>query len=200
MSRVEAAPPSQRPMRADARRNWDLLLAAANTAFATHGVNASLEDIARHAGVGIGTLYRHFPTRLALAEAVYQNQIETLCAGAERLLDAPSPTEALAEWLRALVVFGATKRGVAEFLKTAMQTEGSNLAWCKEALRAAGGALLARAQQSGEVRTDIQISDLLGLAHAISWAAEQTPDDADRSERMLALLMDALRCRKPGAE
>ena len=125
---------------------------------------------------------------------------ETLCASAERLLDSASPTEALADWLRSLIIFGATKRGVAEFLKTAMQTEGSNVAWCKGALRAAGGALLIRAQQAGAVRPDIDISDLLGLAHAISWAAEETPSDADRSERMLALLMDGLYCRKPHAE
>jgi AcrR family transcriptional regulator len=195
----DAPTQSPRSMRADARRNYEMLLAAANAAFAEHGVDASLEDIARRAGVGIGTLYRHFPTRQALAEAVYRDQIELLCARAEELLDAPSPAEALATWLRALVVFGATKRGVAEFLKTTMQDYGSSLAWSKDAMQAAGGALLTRAQQAGAVRSDVEIADLLRLAHAISWAAEPTSDGVDRTDRFLSLMLDGLRHQEPTA-
>ena len=171
--------PAPRPMRADARRNYERLLEAANAAFAEHGVEASLEQIARRSGVGIGTLYRHFPTRQALAEAVYRAQIETLCALAEDLLASPAPDEALATWLRAIVVFGSTKRGLAEFLKVAMRDEGSSLAWCKNALYGAGEALLLRAQQSGAIRPDVEIADLLRLAHGISWAAEMTPDGVE---------------------
>ena len=191
MSTTDAPPPTQRPMRADARRNYDLLLAAAGAAFAEHGVETSLEEIARRAGVGIGTLYRHFPTREALAEAVYRARIEALRAEAEELITALSPEEALAAWLRSLVSFGGTHRGLAEFLKAALRDEGSDLAWCKETMRAAGGALLIRAQQSGAVRPDLEVSDLLRLAHAISWAAESS--DGARADRFLSLMLDGLR-------
>ncbi len=192
MSTSDALTPFPRPMRADARRNYDLLLAAAGAAFAEHGMEASLEDIARRAGVGIGTLYRHFPTRESLAEAVYRARIEALREEAESLLAAPSPEEALAVWLRSLVKFGSTQRGLALFLKTALREDGSNLAWCKETMRAAGGALLLRAQQSGAIRPDLEVSDLLRLAHAISWAVEP-PTDGDRTDRYLSLMLDGLR-------
>jgi AcrR family transcriptional regulator len=186
-------------MRADARRNYELLLAAAGAAFAEHGVEASLEDVARRAGVGIGTLYRHFPTRQALAQAVYRAQIEAICAQAEQLLTASSPGEALATWLQSLVDFGATKRGLAEFLKASMQDDGSSLTWSKDAMRSSGGALLARAQQAGVVRPDIEIGDLLRLAHAISWASESTPEGTAGANRCLSLLMDGLRRHEPTA-
>lgn len=192
MSMTDALTPAPRSMRADARRNYDLLLAAAGAAFAEHGIEASLEEIARRAGVGIGTLYRHFPTREALAEAVYRARIEALRDEAERLLTAPSPEEALAAWLRSLVVFGSTQRGLSMFLKTAVLEEGSSLAWCKETMRAAGGALLTRAQQSGAVRPDLEISDLLRLAHGVSWAIEP-PSDGDRTDRFLSIMLDGLR-------
>ena len=198
MSTIDAPAPSPRPMRADARRNYELLLTAANAAFAEHGIEASLEDIARRAGVGIGTLYRHFPTREALAMAVYREQIEALRAQAEDLLDAPSPGEALAAWLRTYVIFGSTQRGLAEFLKGTMRDDEqrSSLKWCKEVLRSGGGALLTRAQQTGTVRTDIEIADLLKLAHAISWAA----DGVDRTDRLVSLVLDGLWHESPAKE
>jgi len=107
---MPARPPG--PMRADARRNRDLLLSTALAAFTEHGADdVSLEGIARRAGVGIGTLYRHFPTRQDLLEAVYRDQVEALCARAADLLDEPSPADALATWLRAMVAFSTTKGG-----------------------------------------------------------------------------------------
>lgn len=193
MSTTSTPTPPHRAMRADARRNEERLLAAATAAFAEHGVDAAMEDVARRAGVGIGTLYRHFPTREALAEAVYRSQIEALCAQAEGLLASPSPAAALATWLRAVVVHGTTKRGLAEFLKTTMRGDGSTLAWCKSALTAAGDALLRRAQQAGAVRPDVEIADLVRLASAIGWAADLHPVGVDRTDRFLALLMDGLR-------
>src|SRR5579863_8630413 len=100
-----------RPMRADAQRNYARLLDAASAAFLEHGADdVSLEEIARRAGVGIGTLYRHFPTRQALLEAVYRDQVETLSARAEELLESESPEDALAGWMRAMVGFSSTKR------------------------------------------------------------------------------------------
>lgn len=191
MSTMETAPTARGQMRADALRNRDRLLEVAGLAFAEHGVDASLEDIARRAGVGIGTLYRHFPTRQALAEAVYRSRIEALRAEAESLLAGPSPGDALAAWLRSLVAFGSTHRGLAEFLKSALREEGSDLAWCKETMRAAGGALLLRAQQTGAVRADLEVTDLLRLAHGISWAADSP--DGTRVERFLSLMLDGIR-------
>ncbi|MGH2411589.1 MAG: TetR/AcrR family transcriptional regulator, partial [Chloroflexota bacterium] len=137
-------------------------------------------------------LYRHFPTRESLAEAVYRARINELRIEAEGLLTAASPEAALTTWLRSLVVFGSTQRGLSTFLKAVMHDEGSSLAWCKQTMRAAGGALLNRAQQSGAVRPDLEVSDLLRLAHAISWAIEP-PSDDDRTDRFLSLLLEGLR-------
>src|SRR5215831_11187414 len=112
-TRAEAPAREPRPMRADAQRNHARLLDAASAAFVEHGADdVSLEEIAGRAGVGIGTLYRHFPTRQALLEAVYRDQVETLRARAEELLGARSPEDALAEWVRALVKFSSTKRSM----------------------------------------------------------------------------------------
>src|SRR5689334_18461894 len=154
MSKTDIPVPAPRRMRADARHNYALLLTAAAAAFAEHGPDAPLDDIARRAGVGIGTLYRHFPTRYALLEAVFLDSIEALGAEAEELLDAPSPGDALATWLRSLLVHNLTQRGLKEAL---MMAAGSELASsCKTQMRAAGAALLARAQQAGAVRPDIE--------------------------------------------
>lgn len=181
----------QRATRADARRNRQRLLAAARAAFTEHGAEASLDDIARRAGVGPGTLYRHFPTRQALVEAVYRDQVEALCAQGYELLDALPPGDALAAWLRAMADYVATKRGLASVLMAIMGDEGSQVfAASKEAMYAAAGALLTRAQESGAVRPDADVRDLLRLVHAIAVATEQAPDSA---ERLLSLVMDGLR-------
>ena len=200
MSKIETEFPAPRTMRADARRNEVRLLAAANLAFAEHGSEASLDEIARRAGVGIGTLYRHFPTRQALAMAVYRDQIEALVARAHDLLDAPAPEEALHTWLRAVAAYAATKRGLAEFLQASMREGNSDIAWCKEAMQAAGSALLIRAQQAGTVRPDAEISDLLKLAHGIAWASDQASDGIDRTDRFLSIVMDGLRSHGAGHE
>ena len=196
MSKTEISDASPRAMRADARRNESLLLAAANAAFAEHGSQASLDDIARRAGVGIGTLYRHFPTRQALAVAVYRDHVEALSAQARDLLDSPDPEAALGTWLRAVAAYGATKRGLAEFLQASMREGESEMAWCKETMRAAGEALLQRAQQAGTVRPDLGISDLLKLAHGIAWASDQGSDGIDRADRFFSIVMDGLRRRE----
>jgi AcrR family transcriptional regulator len=169
------------------------LLTVASAVFAEQGAEACLEEIAERAGVGIGTLYRHFPTRRALAEAVYRDQIEALVAQARDLLVFPASDEALAIWLRAVVRHSATKRGLAEFLKTTMGEAGSDLTWCRDAMREAGGALLDRAQRAGTVRPDADISDLLRLTHGIAWAADHAPDGVDLTDRLLALMLDGLR-------
>jgi len=191
MNTTETPTPAPRPMRADARHNYARLLGAAADAFAEHGPDAPLDDIARRAGVGIGTLYRHFPTRQALLEAVFLDSIQALGAEANALLDASSPGDALATWLRAVLAHNLTQRGLKEAL---MLTAGSETAAAYKAqMREAGAALLARAQQAGTVRSDAEISDALRFVHAIALATEQAAEGADRAERLLSLMLDGLR-------
>ena len=174
-------------LRADARRNYQRLLAAAGAAFAERGADdVSLEEIARRAGVGIGTLYRHFPTRQALLEAVYRDQVDALDARAAELIQADSPAAALAEWLAALVTFGKAKRGL-----TTGMLDSELLSSCRDVLHGATDTLLARAQQAGAVRADVQGADVIRLVHAVSIAADlgQDPGQADR---MLALVFAGL--------
>jgi AcrR family transcriptional regulator len=174
-------------MRADARRNYQRLVAAAGEAFAERGADdVSLEEIARRAGVGIGTLYRHFPTRQALLEAVYRDQVEALDARAAELIQADSPAAALREWLAALIAFSKAKRSL-----TAGMLDSELLSACREILYGVTEALLARAQEAGAVRADVQGADVMRLAHAVSLAADmgQNPGQADR---MLALVLDGV--------
>src|SRR5690348_3926943 len=157
--RAEASAPAlkPRPMRADAQRNYARLLDAASAAFLEHGADdVSLEEIARRAGVGIGTLYRHFPTRQALLEAVYRDQVDLLRARAGELLRAESPGDALADWLRALVKFSSTKHSLVSALLATLGKDSDLLSSCGQVIRGAAEALLARAQQAGAVRTDAE--------------------------------------------
>lgn len=191
--------PAQPPMRADARRNYERLLTVARTAFAEHGIGASLDDIARRAGVGNATLYRHFPTRQALLEAVHREQIEALCTQADELLAAPSPGEALTTWLRSVVAHGSTSRGLLAALTVTLQNEGSDVSWCREAMFAAATALLDRAQRSHAVRPDTDVSQLLKLVNAIAFVTEHEVDAGRQAEQLLSLLMDGLRSRESAA-
>ncbi|WP_345044716.1 helix-turn-helix domain-containing protein [Streptomyces sannanensis] len=174
-------------MRADARRNYERLLAEARTAFAEHGTHASLEDVARRAGVGIGTLYRHFPDRHALMSAVFQNEVDALLARSRELLESEQPCAALVQWLRALITHASEYRGLAHALMSA------SLPSCGIPMREAGHALLVRAQQSGSVRADVSIGDLMQLTNSIALAAEQTPDDPELPDRLLALTLRGLK-------
>ncbi len=183
---AEVAAPAKHAdgMRADARRNYQRLLAAAGEAFAERGADdVSLEEIARRAGVGIGTLYRHFPTRQALLEAVYRDQVDALEVRVAELLQSDSPGAALADWLAALMAFGKAKRS----LTTAM-LDSELLSSCKEFLHGATDALLARAQQAGAVRADVRGADVMRLTHAVSLAAD-LGQDPGQAERMLALVL-----------
>ncbi len=192
--------PSPRAMRADARRNDARLLAAAEASFAAQGTDVSLEEIARRAGVGIGTLYRHFPTRQALLEALFREHYDALHAQAVDLLDAPSPFDALATWLRALSLHTTTYRGMTASLKAAILDETTELSASCRAMKTAWEALLVRAQQAGEVRPDADAMDLLKLAHAIAWATDQAPDGRNQADRLLAVVMDGLRYQNPTEE
>ena len=189
MSTLEAPAPG--PMRADARRNRERLLAAAMAAFTERAADdTSLEEIARRAGVGIGTLDRHFPTRQALLEAVYRDQVDALCARARRLQEEPSPSVALTAWLRALVGFSLTKRNLtAGLLASPEGKDAPVFSACRTEIQGAAGALLARAQAAGQVRPDIDVADLLRLSHAVVSATERVPDRAREADRLLEIML-----------
>jgi AcrR family transcriptional regulator len=193
MTTADQAPPVPRtPRRAHARRNHDRLLREARSVFAEHGIDASLEDIARRAGVGIGTLYRNFPTRQALLEALLHDGFDDLHVRANELLGSSAPGEALTLWLRLLAAHAATFRGVAAALIAVIHDERSALHASCRAIHTAGAALLARAQESGDIRPDVSPSELFTLINAIAWAAEQTPEAVDQADRFLHLVMRGL--------
>ncbi|MEU0664248.1 MULTISPECIES: TetR/AcrR family transcriptional regulator [Streptomyces] len=190
---ADGTPGAPRPMRADARRNYERLLREARTAFAEHGTDASLEDIARRAGVGIGTLYRHFPNRHALMNAVFQDALHTLLERSRDLAGAEQPCTALVEWLRAIVTHAGEYRGLARALMSASHDASSALSQCSTPMRSAGERLLVRAQEAGAVRADVSIGDLMQLTNAIALAAEQSPDDPELADRLLTLTLRGLK-------
>jgi len=183
-----------RPRRADARRNYGQLVEQAKIAFAEFGVDASLDEIARRAGVASGTLYRHFPTRLDLIEAVLAEQIAELVELGRGLLTVEDEFDALSTWLRAALTHGLTYRGLSAAVMNSALDRGNSLVstWHAEMFEV-GGALLARARQSGVVGGDADEADVLKLVGAIAWAAQDTPDSSAQADRLLALLMNGLR-------
>jgi AcrR family transcriptional regulator len=186
---------SSRKPRADAQRNRERVLEAAKIVFSAGGPDASLEAVAREAGVGIGTLYRHFPTREALYEAVYRREVEQLSELAEELKNDGAPVEALRRWLRANVEFVATKKGMAAALALAAGGASSELtAFSFERLTKAVGALLHRAAASGEVRTDVSPEDLLRTLVGMCLLHDQ-PGWQAGVIRMLDVLVDGLRVK-----
>ena len=181
------------PMRADARRNRERLLAAATEAFAEHGAEAPLEDIAKRAGVGIGTLYRHFPTRQALLEAVYRDQVDGMRAKADELLASDSPSGALAEWLHALSAFSSTKRSLTAALLETLGKDSELLSACSAVIYGAADELLIRAKEAGAVRPDADARDLMRLVHAVNIAAQHTPTDPGQRDRLIGIILDGLK-------
>lgn len=191
---AEIARSSARPMRTDARRNYDRLLSEAADAFAAYGTGASLEEIARRAGVGIGTLYRHFPTREALLDAVFRGHFDELCAEAEELSRTRPPMDALTAWLRAFTARLTRYRGVADELAGPLQRQDSAAYASCHAMRDASVGLITRAQHSGDVRPGIAPGDVLSLAAGVAWVAERTgADPAERADALLSLMIDGIR-------
>lgn len=179
----------RRPKRADARHNYDAVVEAAREAFAKEGVSASLEDIARRAGVGIGTLYRHFPSRKDLFESVYVAEVERLCHTAETLRLAP-PWQALTTWLRGIVNYAVSKRALAEELVNSVGPGSPYFDLCRTYVFTSGGPLLERAQREGAVRKDVSFDDLLRLIGGIALAKFPQPGQL---ERVLNVALDGLR-------
>ncbi|MGA5137656.1 TetR/AcrR family transcriptional regulator [Streptomyces azureus] len=185
-----------RPMRADARRNYERLLKVAAEAFAEHGAGASLDDIAKRAGVGSGTLYRHFPTRHALLEAAYLDRIEAIAARADELAAELPPGEALVEWLYGLGAGMIQMRGLRALLGPAVTQSGSTVATaCGDSVKSAAGRLVRAAQEEGTLRRDVEPVDVLRLAHGVSTAAELADGEGEHIRRYLTLLTEGLRPR-----
>ncbi|MET7396722.1 helix-turn-helix domain-containing protein [Dactylosporangium sp. NPDC005572] len=178
--------------RADARRNYDLLLAEARAAFAEHGTDASLRDVARRAGVGIGTLYRHFPTREALLEALMRSNFDGLREHAESLLTADDTAAALQEWLGRLAAGSMAYRGLPESVLAALRDEQSQLHESCVAMREAGARLLHRAQAAGRIRAEVTADELLALVSGLAWASEQARHPAEMLDRLLTTAMRGL--------
>jgi AcrR family transcriptional regulator len=178
-----------RPKRADARRNYDALIAAARAAFTERDQQASLEDIARRAGVGIGTLYRHFPTRAALIEAVYVEEVESLASSAADVAG-KEPWDALTTWLHGFVGYIATKQALADELFAIAENNADVFANCRTALHGAGEPLLKSAQDAGVVREDARIEDVVRMVGAIAKMPAAEPGEV---ERVLNIALDGLR-------
>jgi AcrR family transcriptional regulator len=175
-------------MRADGRRSRESLLEAACGAFAEHGTEVSLREVARRAGVGIGTLYRHFPTRDALIEACMSHGLDALCTHADDLLASESAGNALDAWLLAFVRGSTRYQGLPASLLAALYDPASQLHRSCQAMRTAATRLMTRAQQAGQVRGDLTVDELLALAAGIAWAGHQAPGSAELTSRLFDLI------------
>jgi AcrR family transcriptional regulator len=188
---VETLPGSRKP-RADAQRNRDGLLEAAKAAFAEVGPEASLEEIARRADVGIGTLYRHFPTRDAIVEAVYRREVQQLAEAAPRLSETLPPAEALRAWMRVFVDYIAAKKVIAPALKSLVGADSALYADSSARINGAIGLLVERARASGDIRPDADAADLLRALIGFAYV-NSAPDWEASALRLIDLLIDGLR-------
>ena len=193
MNTTETTTPTllERPKRADARRNYEKVLTAAREAFAEGGESTALEEIARRAGVGIGTLYRHFPNRQALLEALYVGEVEDICRSAAELDDA-DPWEALEAWFDHFIGYMATKQALAAELLNYLDRDSELFKVCRTSLWAAGEPLLARAQEAGVVRPDVTIGDVIPMVMGI---VKVPAADPAQTQHILRIALDGLRYR-----
>jgi AcrR family transcriptional regulator len=193
MSTTETTVPTllARPKRADARRNYEKVLAAAREAFAEGGESTALEEIARRAGVGIGTLYRHFPNRQALLEALYLDEVDEVCRSAAELHDG-DPWEALNGWFDRFIGYMATKQALAGELLNYLGRDAPLFKDCRTSLFTAGEPLLKRAQEAGVVRPDVNIGDVIQMVMGI---AKVPAGDPAQTRHILRIALDGLRYR-----
>lgn len=191
---IETAKP-KRKLRADSIRNRDRLLASATEIFSAGDPQASLEAVARHAGVGIGTLYRHFPTREALFEAVYRHEVDHLGDLADQLAGSDDAVEALRKWLQANIRLMATKKGMAEALQLAVHGSSELKAYSTKRLTTAIGLLLDRAVRLGQIRSDITAEDLLRALVGIFYS-QGTHEWQATALKLVDIFVDGLRKRR----
>jgi AcrR family transcriptional regulator len=185
-----------RAPRADAVRNRERLLQVASDAFARDGIEASLERIAKDAGVGVGTLYRHFPNRDALMEAVYRHNLDQLVSEAEELLATKPPVEALAEWVQRFPAFVTTKKGLAPHLKTVISADSDLFTSSQEKLRSTMTRLLDAAAADGSIRPDVDPGDVIRALAGVCMTGDASTSP-DQTRRLAGLLMDGLRYGAP---
>jgi AcrR family transcriptional regulator len=183
---------ADRPMRADAQRNREQLLAAAVAAFSRNEPEVSLESIAKDAGVGIGTLYRHFPSREALVDAAYRSELARLCDSVPDLLGSMSADKAMRVWMDQFLEYMTTKRGMSDALRKVIASGGNPFAESRTRLVAAFAALLAAGAADGTIRSDLDPADLLASMSGVSLAVGD-PEQREQAGRLLDLLMDGLR-------
>jgi AcrR family transcriptional regulator len=183
-----------RPVRADAQRNYDRLLEVAVHAFATDGEHVTLERIAKTAGVGIGTLYRHFPTREALVEATYRHELAEVCDAVPGLLQSLPPDQATRAWMDHFIDYLTTKHYMAEALRAVIASGGNPFAESRRRLIAAITPLLDAGAAAGTLRSDLDPNDVLVAINGVSLAAGQ-PNQRAQAGRLLDLLVDGLRPR-----
>jgi AcrR family transcriptional regulator len=188
---VESPAPARRP-RADAQRNRERLIETAKVAFAEVGPEVTLDEIARRAGVGIGTLYRHFPTRDAIVEAVYRHGVEQLSGAASHLLETLPPAEALHTWMRLFVDYVATKKVMASALSALVGGTKELFASSGPRITEAMALLVSRAEAAGEIRSGVDPLDLLHALVGISYGS-LAPDWRASALRLIDILMDGLR-------
>jgi AcrR family transcriptional regulator len=179
-------------MRADARRNREHLLVAATELFAETGTDVSLEAVAKRAGVGIGTLYRHFPTRDALVEAAYSNEVTHLCDAADELLETLPPDQALAAWMDRFVTYAGAKRGMSEALQSVVASGSEVHADGRRRIVGALSKLLDAGIAAGTIRPDVDAEDVIHAMGAI-WLVKDERQWPDQAHKVLRLLMDGLR-------
>jgi AcrR family transcriptional regulator len=187
---------TRRGMRADAARNRELLLDAAVRAFAVDGPEATLDGIAKAAGVGIGTLYRHFPNRDALVEAVYRNELDRLCDAAGELLATRSPDDALRAWMDRFVNYMITKRHLKDALHALAACGTNPFAHSRERMLAAVETLLGAGVEAGTLRSDVAATDVLVGMSGVCMAVAD-PDGREQAGRLLDLIVDGLSARAP---
>jgi AcrR family transcriptional regulator len=179
-----------RPMRADAKRNYERLVAAARAVFAQQGGGASMESIAKEAGVGVGTLYRHFPKRIDVVEAVYREDVDELTDVAQSVVVTMEPWAALVGWLEAFVLYASGKRRFLNELHEAFEKNPDLRVASRERIESALSIVLTRAQEAGVARIDIDGPDLMQLLGSMCMSATLTPG---QSSRLLAMIEDGLR-------
>lgn len=185
---------ASRPLRVDAQRNRERLVTEAAAAFQARGIDVPLEELARRSDVGIGTLYRHFPTRDALIEAVYRHEIDLLCDAADDLRAAHAPGEALELWLLHFVDYVAANRGMAEALKAAVGADSELFAESHRRITDAIDGLVAAGVQARVIRSDVEPLDLLRAVSGICTSTSAALSDwNERARRLVALLMDGMR-------
>ncbi|MFF2127321.1 TetR/AcrR family transcriptional regulator [Streptomyces olivochromogenes] len=187
-----------RPLRADAQRNREKILAAAVRVFTEEGLDAHFERIAKEAGVGTGTLYRNFPTREALIEAAYRNEVARLCEAVPGLLATMPPHEALRAWTRRFIDYATAKLGMADALRAVVASGTNPYAESHELIQAALTTLMNAATAADAIRTDISPTDMFAALAGIALTSAR-PDQREQAERLLDLTLDGLRPTPPQA-